>query len=164
MIRIVLFQPDIPQNAGACMRLAACLGAGLDIVEPSGFVFDDRRLRRAGLDYRDLDCRRWPDWDSYRKADHAGRLILLTTKASTRYTDCAFGPDDRLLLGRESSGVPDFVHDQADMRLTIPLAPGRRSLNLATAAAMALGEALRPDWVVPADADWKQHRHRRRPG
>src|SRR5690606_37507874 len=102
-MRLVLFQPDILQNAGTIMRLAACLGAGLDIVEPCGFVLDDRRLRRAGMDYVDrLDWRRWPGWDTYRRADHAGRLILLTTRAAVAYTEWRFRADDRLMVGSES--------------------------------------------------------------
>lgn len=143
-MRLVLYQPDIPQNAGAMMRLAACLGVGLDIVEPCGFLLDDRRLKRAGMDYLDaLDRRRWPSWPIYRDARHEGRLVLLTTAAAIPYTAFMFRPDDRLMVGRESAGVPEDVHDAADARLVIPLRPGFRSLNVALAAAMALGEAWR---------------------
>lgn len=143
-MRLVLYQPEIPQNAGAMMRLAACLGVGVDIVEPCGFLLDDRRLKRAGMDYLDaLDRRRWPGWPAYREAPHDGRLVLLTTAASVPYTSFMFRPADRLLVGRESAGVPEEVHDAADARLVIPLRPGFRSLNVALAAAMALGEAQR---------------------
>lgn len=143
-MRLVLFQPDIPQNAGTMMRLAACLGAGLDIVEPCGFVLDDRRLRRAGMDYVDrLDWRRWPGWDTYRRADHAGRLILLTTRAAVAYTEWRFEADDRLIVGSESAGVPEEVHEAADARVAIPMRPGFRSLNVAVSAGIVLAEALR---------------------
>lgn len=143
-MRLVLYQPDIPQNAGAMMRLAACLGVGIDIVEPCGFLLDDRRLKRAGMDYLDaLDRRRWPGWPAYRETSHKGRLVLLTTTAAIPYTAFTFQPDDRLLVGRESAGVPEDVHEAADARLVIPLRPGFRSLNVALAAAMALGEAQR---------------------
>lgn len=144
-MRLVLYEPDIPQNAGALMRLAACLGLGLDVIEPCGFVLDDRRLRRAGMDYLDrLDWRRWPSWRAYRAAapGHAGRLVLLTTAGDVALPQAEFGPDDRLLLGRESAGVPEAVHAAADLRLRVPLAPGMRSLNVVTAAALVLGGAL----------------------
>ncbi len=143
-MRLVLFQPDIPQNAGALMRLAACLGVSLDIIEPCGFVLDDRRLKRAGMDYLDLlDRTIWPGWDRYAAADHEGRLVLLTTDGDTGYTDFRFAPDDRLIVGRESAGVPAEIHAAADARLLIPMRPQARSLNVALAAAMVLGEALR---------------------
>ncbi len=143
-MRLVLYQPDIPQNTGAMMRLAACLGVPLDIIEPCGFVLDDRRLRRAGMDYLDgLDWTRWPGWDRYAGAGHTTRLVLLTTTGATAYTDFAFAPGDRLMVGRESAGVPDAVHAAADARLVIPMLPAARSLNVANAAAMVLGEALR---------------------
>ncbi len=143
-MRLVLYQPDIPQNAGTLMRLAAALGVPMDIIEPCGFLLDDRRLKRAGMDYLDLlDRTRWPGWDTYHKAGHAGRLVLLTTAGDTCYTDFRFSPDDRLMLGRESAGVPPEVHEAADARLLVPMRPGVRSLNVALAAAMVLGEALR---------------------
>ena len=147
-MRLALFQPDIPQNAGNMMRLAACLGVGLDIIEPCGFVLDDRRLRRAGMDYcRDLDLRRHESWDAFegwrRGAAPPPRLIALTTKGERAYVDFTFAPGDILLVGRESAGLPDPVHAAADARLAIPMAAGLRSLNVATAAAMVLGEALR---------------------
>lgn len=146
-MRLVLHEPDIPQNTGTILRLAACLGLGVDLIEPLGFHLDDRRLRRAGMDYvRDMDLRRHRSWDAFQAAlgdRDGGRLVLLTTAAPTPYTDFAFAPDDRLLLGRESAGVPDAVHAAADARLAIPMAPGMRSLNVALAAAMVAGEALR---------------------
>ena len=143
-MRLVLFQPDIPQNAGALMRLAACLGVAVDIVEPCGFLLSDRRMKRAGMDYLDfLDRTVWPGWETYSSAKHAGRLVLLTTGGETAYTGFRFAVDDRLLVGRESAGVPPVVHEAADARLVVPMRPGVRSLNVATAAAMVLGEALR---------------------
>ena len=143
-MRLVLFEPDIPQNAGAMMRLAAGLGVAMDLIEPCGFVLDDRRLRRSGMDYLDhLDLTRHSSWTSYTQAPHQGRLVLLTTRGAIPYTDFAFAPDDRILVGRESAGVPDAVHATADARLVIPLRPPARSLNVALSAAMVLGEALR---------------------
>lgn len=155
-MRLALYQPDIPQNCGALIRLAACLGTGLDIIEPCGFLLDDRRLKRAGLDYHALaEVTRHRGWTAFRTAWQAsraaagtalpapGRLLLLTTQGERAYTDFAYRPDDVLLLGRESAGVPPEVHAAADARLVIPLRPGCRSLNVAQAAAMALGEALR---------------------
>ena len=143
-MRLVLYQPDIPQNAGALMRLAACLGVGLDVIEPCGFVLDDRRLKRAGMDYLTLlDRAVWPGWEGYQAAGNAGRLVLLTTEGDTDYTQFRFAPDDRLMVGRESAGVPAEVHAAADARLVIAMRPPARSLNVALAAAMVLGEALR---------------------
>lgn len=151
-MRLVLYQPDIPQNAGALMRLAACLGVALDIVEPCGFVLDDRRLKRAGMDYLALlDRTVWPGWDRYAASRHQGRLALLTTDGDTDYTDFRFAPDDRLMVGRESAGVPAEVHGAADARLVIPMRPQARSLNVALAAAMVLGEALRQTGGVASD-------------
>jgi tRNA (cytidine/uridine-2'-O-)-methyltransferase len=149
-MRLVLFQPDIPQNAGTLMRLAACLGLGVDIIEPCGFILDDRRVRRAGMDYLDaLDWTRHRSWDAYQAQAEtgpgiaAGRLILLTTAAVQRYTALAFRPDDRLMVGRETAGVPAQVHAVVTETVRIPMLPGRRSLNVAVAAAMVVGEALR---------------------
>lgn len=143
-MRLVLYQPDIPQNAGTMMRLAACFDVAVDLIEPCGFVLDDRRMRRAGMDYLDhLELRRWRSWDAYAAESHDGRLVLLTTAANTRHVDFAFAADDRLMVGRESAGVPDSVHRAADARLAIPIRPATRSLNVATAAAIVLGEALR---------------------
>jgi tRNA (cytidine/uridine-2'-O-)-methyltransferase len=147
-MRIVLFEPDIPQNTGSILRLAACLGVGVDIIEPCGFVLDDRRLRRAAMDYLEhvvLD--RHSSWVAYlerrRESRDAGRLILLTIQGDTPYLDFEFRPGDSLLFGRESGGVPAEVHAAADARLVIPIRPGLRSLNVALAAAMVMGEALR---------------------
>jgi len=143
-LHLVLFEPDIPQNTGAMLRLAACLNLAVDVIEPCGFVFGEKRMRRAGLDYMDqLRLERHDSWDAYKDARRAGRLIVLTTKGDTAYTDFAFEPGDALLMGRESAGLPDHVHAAADARLVIPLAVGMRSLNVAQAAAMAVGEALR---------------------
>lgn len=146
MLRIALYQPDIPQNAGALLRLGACLGVAVDIIEPCGFVITDRGLRRAGMDYLDMAVmRRHDSWPAFRLDldQRQGRLILLTTKAATAYGNFRFQAGDTLLLGRESAGAPDEVHDRADARLCIPMLAGRRSLNVALAAAMVLGEALR---------------------
>ena len=142
-MRLVLFEPDIPQNTGALLRLGACLGLPVDIVEPCGFLLDDKRLRRAGMDYLDrVEMTRHSSWDAYRRVA-AGRLVLLTTKGGTRYTDFAFRRGDNILLGRESAGVPEAVHGAADARLLIPMCEGVRSINVALAAAMVLSEALR---------------------
>jgi tRNA (cytidine/uridine-2'-O-)-methyltransferase len=145
-MRLALFQPDIPQNTGTLIRLGACLGVEIEVIEPCGFIFDDKRLRRAGMDYIELaNVTRHVSWDAWceTRANRPGRLVLLTSKASHPYTAFAFAPDDTILLGRESAGVPAEVHDAADTRLRIPLLPGLRSLNVAQAGAMALGEALR---------------------
>lgn len=145
-MRFALFEPDIPQNAGAILRLAACIGFGVDLVEPLGFVWSDKRVRRAGMDYLDaVDLQRhqsWQTFDDTRRAD-GRRLLLLTTQGSRPYTACTFTPNDVLILGRESAGVPVNVHDAADERLLIPMVSGMRSLNMVTAAAMVAGEALR---------------------
>ncbi|HYK80603.1 MAG TPA: tRNA (cytidine(34)-2'-O)-methyltransferase [Micropepsaceae bacterium] len=142
-MRIALFEPDIPQNTAAIIRLGACLGVAVDIIEPCGFLFSEAGFRRAGLDYIErADVQRHASWDAF-FAGRSGRLVLLTTKASRSYTAFGFGPDDTLLLGRESAGVTDRVHEAADARIRIPLRAGLRSLNVAQAAAMALGEALR---------------------
>lgn len=149
-MRLVLFEPDIPQNAGTLMRLAAALGVALDLVEPCGFILDDRRLRRAGMDYLDhVDLTRHASWAAFQRDRAAGRVVLLTTRAAVPYTAFAFRPDDLLLLGRESAGVPPEVHEAADARVVIPLRPPARSLNVALAAAMVLGEALRQTAAVP---------------
>jgi tRNA (cytidine/uridine-2'-O-)-methyltransferase len=152
-MRLALFEPDIPQNAGALIRLGACLGVGVDIIEPCGFVLSDRRLRRAGLDYIGLaDVTRHDSWEQFfasRPPD--ARLVLLTTRASVPYHRFAFTPSDILLLGRETAGVPDAVHDAAAARLVVPMQPGRRSLNVALAGAMVLGEALRQTALIPGD-------------
>jgi tRNA (cytidine/uridine-2'-O-)-methyltransferase len=143
-MRLALFEPDIPQNTGALARLCACLGVPLDIVEPCGFLWDDAKLKRAGMDYvGQAEIARHPSWPAFTAARAGARLILLTTKAELAYTDFAFRPGDVLLLGRESAGVPDFVHQAAAARLRIPMQPGMRSLNVAQAGAIVLAEALR---------------------
>jgi tRNA (cytidine/uridine-2'-O-)-methyltransferase len=148
-MRLALYQPDIPQNAGALLRLGGCLGVPVDIIEPCGFVMGDRQLRRAGMDYLALaEWRRHASWEAFLEA-RRGRLVLLTTKASERYDRFAFAADDTLLLGRESAGAPEEVHRAADARLRVPLRPGARSLNVALAAAIVLGEALRQTQLLP---------------
>jgi tRNA (cytidine/uridine-2'-O-)-methyltransferase len=145
-IRIALYEPDIPQNTGTILRLAACLGAEAHIVEPAGFPASDRAFRRAGMDYLDhVALRRhesWAAFEAWRRAQGL-RLILFTTRAAKSYLDYDYRAGDILLFGRESAGVPEAVHDAADARLLIPMRPGLRSLNVAMAAAMALGEAMR---------------------
>ena len=167
-MRLALYQPDIPQNTGTILRLAACLGVDVDLIGPAGFDMTDRALRRAGLDYIDkLQIRRHLSWEDFR-TDHGsstcpdnavsnmkavngkpnspptpGRLVLLTTRAQQSYLDFRFRPDDILLLGRESAGVPASVHESVNARIMIPMQPGFRSLNIAVSAAMVLGEALR---------------------
>lgn len=144
-MRLALFEPDIPQNTGTLIRLAACMGLPLDVIEPCGFPWDDRALKRAGMDYVALAAiTRHDSWARFSAARKAGpRLVLLTTKSAEPYMGFAFRPDDILLLGRETAGVPPEVHEAADARITIPMAPPARSLNVAVAAAMVLGEALR---------------------
>lgn len=151
-MRIALYQPDIAGNTGTILRLAACLGLEIHIVEPAGFDLSDRNLKRAGMDYLEMAAlTRHVDWaafETWRKAQGA-RLVLLTTKADSAYTDFAYLPGDVLLFGRESAGVPDAIHDAADHRLTIPMRPGARSLNLAMSVAMVSGEAIRQTGVTP---------------
>ena len=151
----MLYQPDIPQNCGTMLRLCACLGCGAAIVEPAGFPTSDRHFRRAGLDYLDaLTVTRHPSFAAF-EAWRGGqapppRLVLLSTKAAVAFTDFAFRPTDLLMVGRESAGVPDAVHAAADARVVIPVRPPLRSLNVAVAAAMVLGEALRQVGRWPA--------------
>lgn len=144
-MRLALFEPDIPQNTGTLIRLGACLGLPVDIIEPCGFIWSDARLKRAGLDYGPLaEVRRHDSWaDFCQNRAPKTRLVLLTTKSAEPYVDFSFAPGDILILGRESAGVPDAVHAAVDARLTIPMRPPARSLNVAVAAAMVLGEALR---------------------
>lgn len=150
-MRLALYQPDIPQNTGTILRTAACLRVPVDIIGPTGFDLSDRALRRAGLDYLGhAELMRHVDWTAFRDATAGSRIVLMTTHAAVPYTDFAFAADDVILLGRESSGVPDHVHAAADARLRIPLAAPLRSLNLAVAAAMVLGEALRQTGGFPA--------------
>lgn len=148
-MRIALFQPDIAQNVGTILRLGACLGVAVDIIEPCGFPFGDASLKRAGLDYLDhADFARHESWGTFLSTKPA-RVVLLTTKAERAYTDFAFAPTDTLLFGRESAGVPAEVAARSDARLKIPLRQGLRSLNVAVAAAMVLGEALRQTHLFP---------------
>lgn len=143
-MRIALYQPDIPQNAGATFRLAACLGLPVDLIEPAGFVMSNSNLRRAGMDYlSEVEIVRHISWDRYLAEAPPARLVLLTTRAKQRHIDFAFKADDTLLVGQESSGVPDAVHDRADARLRVPMRPETRSLNVVTALTLVLGEALR---------------------
>lgn len=145
-MRIALYEPDIPQNTGTILRLAACLGVEAHIIEPAGFPVTDRAFRRAGMDYlAALTIVRHADWAAFEhwRRTAGARLILFTTRARTSYLDHAYRADDILLFGRESAGVPEHVHAAADSRLTVPLRDGMRSLNVAVTAAMALGEALR---------------------
>ena len=145
-MRLALYQPDIPQNTGAILRLAACLGTPVEIIGPTGFDMTDRRLRRAGLDYLEhVEIVRLQSFAAFEDGRRArrSRLVLLTTRAPLAYTELAFLPTDTLLVGRESAGVPQIVHAAADARVRIPLRLGCRSLNVALAAAMVLGEALR---------------------
>jgi tRNA (cytidine/uridine-2'-O-)-methyltransferase len=141
-MRLALYQPDIPQNTGALIRLGAGFGVPVDIIEPCGFLFSDRRLKRAGMDYLDLaEIVRHASWQVFLDVNGNNRLVLLTTKGAMPYADFAFRPDDVLILGRESAGVPDEVHTRADARLRIPIRT--RSLNVAQAGAIVLAEALR---------------------
>jgi tRNA (cytidine/uridine-2'-O-)-methyltransferase len=143
-MRLALYEPDIPQNLGAFIRLAACMGTPLDIIEPCGFPVDDKRIRRAAMDYYDLArLHRHASWAAFRRDRTPGRLVLLTTAGAVALPHAAFRPDDILLMGRESAGVPAEVHDDADLRVRVPLQKGARSLNVALAAAMVLSEALR---------------------
>ncbi len=142
-MRLALYQPDIAQNVGTLLRLGACLGVGIDIIEPCGFPFGDASLKRAALDYLDrASFVRHESWPTFLNSQPS-RLVLLTTKADRSYTDFAFKSTDTILVGRESAGVPEEVHARADARLTIPMQPGLRSINVAVAAGMVLGEALR---------------------
>lgn len=155
-MRLALYEPDIPQNTGTMLRLAACLGVAVDLIEPCGFVWSDRKLRRAGMDYLEgVSLTRHVSWAAYRAgranpAAGAGRLVLLTTTGDTAYTAFAFHPSDTLMVGRETAGVPAEIHAAADARIVIPMVAGARALNVALAAALALGEALRQTGQVPA--------------
>jgi len=161
-MRLALYEPDIPQNAGTMMRMAACFGVGVDLIEPCGFAVSDRRMRRAGMDYLDhLDLTVHDSYTAFCRSRRPGRVILLTTQAPLTYDQVAYRASDTLMVGRESAGVPDAVHRAADIRVRIAMrrAPSLRSLNVATAAAVVLGEALRqtggyaalaPDDAMPA--------------
>jgi tRNA (cytidine/uridine-2'-O-)-methyltransferase len=153
-LRLALFEPDIPQNTGALLRLAACFGVPIDLIEPAGFLLDDRRLRRVAMDYGvRVDLVRHASWLSFcTSRDPTSRLVLMTTSGAVPLNEFAFAPRDTILLGRESAGVPDFVHHAADARIVIPLSHGARSLNVAMAGAIALFEALRQTNLLPDDA------------
>ncbi len=155
MLRLALYQPDIPQNAGTMLRMCACLGVAADIIEPAGFPVSDRHFRRAGMDYLDqVTIRRhvsWTTFDADRRAEGA-RLVLLTTRGAVAHTAFRFRRGDILMVGRESAGVPEEVHVAADGRVVIPMRPALRSLNVAVSAAIALGEALRQLDAYPSEA------------
>jgi tRNA (cytidine/uridine-2'-O-)-methyltransferase len=154
-MRIALYQPDIAQNTGTILRLAACLGVEAHIIEPAGFPTSDRAFRRAGMDYLDqVQLMRHATWTAFEdwRRECALRLLLFTTKAQRSYLDHRFAENDILLFGRESAGVPHDVHAAADARLLIPMRPGLRSLNVAMACAMAVGEALRQTGGVASTA------------
>lgn len=151
MIEIALYQPDIPPNAATIMRMAACFGLKVRIIEPAGFTWSDSSLKRAGMDYLDQALViRDVSWEAFREATKGRRLVLASTKSAVPYTDFAFREADILLMGRESAGVPPEVHEAADARLLIPLREGLRSLNVALACAMITGEALRQLGGFPA--------------
>ena len=143
-MRLALFQPDIPQNVAAIVRLAACLDVPLDIIAPLGFVWDERKLKRVGMDYLDAaEITHHTGWQAFLAARNGARIVLLTTKGATPLPSFAFRPDDILLLGRESAGVPDDVHAAADARVIVPIRKSTRSLNVAQTAAIAIAEGLR---------------------
>ena len=145
-MRIALYQPDIPQNTGNIFRLGACMGVAVDIIEPTGFVFDDKKFRRSAMDYIDhLEYKRHDDWQHFYKwiKENKFRLILMTTKSEDSLYKFKFRSSDILLFGRESAGVPDNIHKIVDHRLTIPMKDGVRSINLSSSVALVLGESLR---------------------
>lgn len=150
-MRLALYEPDIPQNTGALLRLAACFGIGVDLVEPLGFLVDDRRLKRAAMDYAVLaEVRRHPSWARFLAArDRESRLVLMTISGAVALDRFRFAAADTILLGRESAGVPQAVHAAVDARIVIPLRAGARSLNVAQAGAIALYEALRQTAQLP---------------
>jgi len=151
-MHLALYESDIPQNAGALIRLGACLGVPVDIIEPCGFLFTDAAFKRAGMDYLDqANVRRHGSWLAFlmRQREAGRHTILLTSKSSFPYTDFAFAKGDTIVLGRESAGVPHEVHDAVDARLRIPMRTGLRSINVAQAGAMVLGEALRQTGTFP---------------
>ena len=150
MIEIALYQPDIAPNAASIMRMAACFGLRVRIIEPAGFTWTDSTLRRAGMDYLDrVELIRDSSWQTFREQTAGRRLVLLSTKSTLPYTDFAFAGDDIIMMGRESAGVPGHVHAAADAGLLIPMREGLRSINVAMACAMATGEALRQLRMFP---------------
>ena len=154
-MRLALFQPDIPQNTGTLLRLGACLDLPIDIIEPCGFIFNEKAMKRAGMDYLELASYRrhnsWQDFLEYRQnnPEEYGRIVLMTTKASMPYTDFKFEPNDIILMGRESAGVPESVHQLADARVIIPMNQNARSINVAVSAVMVIGEALKQTNLFP---------------
>jgi len=149
-MRIALFEPEIAGNVGAILRLGACMGTAVDLIEPMGFAWNDRRVRRAAMDYIDhVSITRHSGFEAFRATIGSGRLVLFTTKTTQSSDDFAYRADDVLLFGKESAGVPPSVVEASDARVRIPLRPEVRSLNLATAAALALGEALRQTATLP---------------
>lgn len=151
-MRIALYQPDIAGNVGAVLRTAACFAVPCDIIEPCGFAFSDRALKRSGMDYAaQAEFRRHADWESFLDTVQGARLVLMSSKASTSLPSFRFEPGDIILMGSESSGAPAMVHDRADARICIPMAPGFRSLNISVSAGIALAEALRQTGQFPGD-------------
>ena len=149
-MRIALYEPEIAGNVGAVMRLGACMGAAVDLIEPLGFAWDDKRVRRAAMDYIDhVEVTRHAGFAAFRAAVAPRRLVLFTTKATQSVYDFSFAPDDVLLFGKESGGVPAQVAEACDARLRIPMRPEVRSMNLASSAALVLGEALRQSGSLP---------------
>lgn len=152
-MRIALFEPDIAGNVGTILRLGACMGVPVDLIEPMGFPWSAAALKRAGMDYADAaEVKRHADWDSFRAAT-PGRLVLATTRGAVGLWDARFEAGDVLLLGSEGRGVPDFVHEAAGLRVAVPMRPGMRSLNVAVAGAMMLGEVLRQTRSTSRDAN-----------
>ena len=144
MISLALYQPDIPQNTGTLLRLGAGLGVTVHVIEPTGFIWSEKSLKRAGMDYLEqARIVRHRSYETFSAETNRSRLILLTTRGATPYTEFSFRPDDMLMVGRESAGVPEAVHEAADASVVVPMRPDVRSLNVAVAAAMVLGEALR---------------------
>lgn len=152
-MRLALFEPDIPPNLGTILRLGACLETPVHVIEPCGFPFSVQAIRRSAMDYLEhAEIHRHDSWQHFLNEKPAGRLVLMTTKAAIPYTDFHFAADDILLFGRESKGAPDHVHAAADARLLIPIRADLRSINVATAAAIVLGEALRQCDAFPRRA------------
>jgi len=150
-MRLALYQPDIAPNAGTLMRLAACLGIAVDLIEPAGFLLSDARFRRAGMDYLDqLTLVRHVSWEAFQAA-RTGRLVLLTTRGQTPHHKVEYREDDVLMVGRESAGVPESVHDAADLRVRVPMRQGLRSINVALAGTLVLGEAMRQTNLWPGE-------------
>jgi tRNA (cytidine/uridine-2'-O-)-methyltransferase len=152
LLRIALYQPDIAGNVGTILRLAACMGAPCDIIEPCGFPFSDKALKRAGMDYAvAANVTRHADWSNFAQAAAGRRLVLMTSKGSKSLFDAEFRHDDIVLMGSEGAGVPDDIHAAADLRIRIPMATGFRSLNVAVAAGIALSEAMRQTGQLPKE-------------